>query len=354
MLTGIGLGVITGSALQVLAPHVEQGTWQLPSWIVMPGQKAEGAATENETAVQEDANPFLPWGNDLGRFETRQEITGLSERWQTLAAQQPDLEVSAFMLVLDDGRYAELGADTALPAASAIKTPILLVTLELLDQGRLRWNEPLTLTKPLIGGGAGWMATKPVGTTFPTHEVATEMIRISDNTATNLLIERVGGEQAINARFRALGLSATAVNNWLPDLEGTNTSSARDLAHSIALVDTGKALSSRSRDLFREVMGTSVTNRLLPGGLLKGLGGKQGRPDEGLLIKGYRVYNKTGDIGIAYADAGLIELPDASRAVAAFMVKGPFNDPRSTDLIRAMAAAMAPVLRPLPAPPRPS
>jgi beta-lactamase class A len=156
----------------------------------------------------------------------------------------------------------------------------------------------------------------------------------------------------INGRFNALGLSATVVNNWLPDLEGTNTTSARDLARTLALVDTGKTLSTRSRDLFREVMGTSVTNRLLPGGLLKGLGGTQGRPDESLLVKGYRVYNKTGDIGIAYADAGLIELPDGSRAVAAFLVKGPFNDPRSTELIREMAAAMAPVLKPKPPQPR--
>ncbi|MED5264043.1 MAG: serine hydrolase, partial [Cyanobacteriota bacterium] len=52
------------------------------------------------------------------------------------------------------------------------------------------------------------------------------------------------------------------------------------------------------------------------------------------------------------ADAGLIELPDGSRAVAGFMVKGPFNDPRSTELIRDMAAAMAPVLKPKPSTPR--
>jgi hypothetical protein len=40
--------------------------------------------------------------------------------------------------------------------------------------------------------------------------------------------------------------------------------------------------------------------------------------------------------------------------VAAFLVKGPFNDPRSTELIRAMAAAMAPVLKPRPPLPRKS
>ncbi len=345
---GVGLGVIAGSALKLAGPAVQRGELSLPSWltpnVTPPINKPEDPAA---TGI----NP--PSSTDtLGRFETKQELTALSQRWQDLAALEPDLKVSAFMLALDDGRYAELNPDTALPAASAIKTPILLVALEEIDAGRLNWNEPLTLSKTVVGGGAGWMASKPLGTRFPTHEVATEMIRVSDNTATNLLIERVGGRDDLNARFNSLGLSATMVNNWLPDLKGTNTTSARDLARAIALVDTGEALSIRSRDLFRQVMGTSVTNRLLPGGLLKGLGGNQGEPDDSLMIKGYRVLNKTGDIGIAYADAGLIELPDGRRAVAAFLVQGPFNDPRSTELIRNMAAAMAPLLKPKPAPPR--
>jgi beta-lactamase class A len=352
MLMGIGLGVISGSALKMLAPHVSQGGtvagasgMPLPDWL--NPKLLQGAISTGPQALPSTTRRS-GFASSLGRFETKTELTALSQRWQELAASQKDLQVSAFLLLLDDGRYAQLNPDTALPAASSIKTPILLVALELLDAGTLSWNEPLTLTKTTVGGGAGWMASKPIGTRFPTHEVATEMIRVSDNSATNLLIERVGGKEELNARFNALGLSATAVNNWLPDLEGTNTTSARDLARSIALVDTGETLGPRSRDLFREVMGTSRTNRLLPGGLLKGLGGEQGDPDDSLMIKGYRVLNKTGDIGIAYADAGLIELPDGSRAVAAFVVKGPFNDPRSTELIREMAAAMAPVLKPKP------
>ena len=346
VLMGVGLGVITGSVLKLAGTGAQRGDWPIPSWLVSTETAPEDKPAETATG----SNGLLSNRSDkLGRFETRNELTALSQRWKELAATQADLKVSAFMLVLDDGRYAQLEPDTALPAASSIKTPILLVTLEELDAGRLRWNEPLTLTKTVVGGGAGWMASKPIGTRFPTHEVATEMIRVSDNTATNLLIDRLGGKEALNLRFNALGLSATTVNNWLPDLEGTNTTSARDLAHSIALVDTGEALSIRSRDLFRQVMGTSITNTLIPRGLMRGLGGQQGKPDQSLMIKGYRVLNKTGDIGIAYADAGLIELPDGSRAVAAFLVKGPFNDPRSTEMIRKLTAAMAPVLKPKPA-----
>jgi beta-lactamase class A len=185
------------------------------------------------------------------------------------------------------------------------------------------------------------MANKPLGTRFPFHEAATEMIRVSDNSATNLLIKRLGGKDALNTTFQELGLGATVLRNWLPDLDGTNTSSARDLARSIALVDTGEKLGPRARDLFREILATSGTNTLLPAGLLKGFNKEAPNPDNELLPLGMTVYNKTGDIGIAYADAGLIQLPNGQRAVAAFMVKGPFNDPRSGELIRAMAAEVS-------------
>jgi beta-lactamase class A len=170
------------------------------------------------------------------------------------------------------------------------------------------------------------------------------MIRVSDNSATNLVIQQLGGKESVNASFKGKGLQATVLNNWLPDLDGTNTSSSRDLARTIALVDIGERLSPHARDLFREIMATSQTNTLIPAGLLKGLGKDGNDPDAELLSEGITVYNKTGDIGTAYADAALIHLPTGQRAVAAFMVKGPFNDPRSSELIRAMAGGISKTL----------
>ena len=318
---GAGLGVLVGTGLKLLAPRLAQGAVGRPEVDAAPRIAAGGRMA-------------------LGRFDPRRELTELSAQWARLAAAQKGLTASGFLLVLDDGRYAQLAADRPMPAASSIKTPILLAALEDLDRGKLRWNEPLPLTKEVQGGGAGWMANKPLGTRFPFFEAATEMIRVSDNSATNLLIKRLGGRREINARFQSLGLPATAINNWLPDLNGTNTTSARDLAKAIALVDTGEKLSPRVRDLFREILGTSRTNTLIPAGLLKGLGKESSDPDDDLMPYGITAYNKTGDIGIAYSDAALVQLPSGQRAVAAFMVKGPFNDPRSGDLIRAMAASV--------------
>jgi len=319
---GVGLGVVVGTALKTLAPRLAQGSIGLP---------------------QLDAAPRVLGGHGLalGRFDPRTELPSLSQEWSRLAAAQKGLTASGFLLVLDDGRFAQLQPDLPLPAASSIKTPVLLAGLEELDKGRVRWNESLVLTPELKGEGAGWMGNKPPGTRFPFFEAATEMIRVSDNSATNLVIQRLGGKEALNQRFRALRLDATVIRNWLPDLKGTNTTSARDLARTIALVDSGEKLSPRARDLFREILSHSRTNTLIPLGLLKGLGKGEGSadPDDDLLAEGISAYNKTGDIGIAYADAALIELPSGQRAVAAFLVKGPFNDPRSAELIRAMAAA---------------
>ena len=322
LVMGAGLGVMVGTGLKLLAPHLAQGAIGIP---------------------RADPQPrVLPGGGlALGRFEPRQELTSLSQEWIRLAAAQKDLNASGFLLVLDDGRYAQMKAEQPMPAASSIKSPILLAGLEDVDRGKLRWNESLPLTKEVVGDGAGWMGSKPLGTRFPFFEAATEMIRVSDNSATNLLIKRLGGKTEINGRFQSLGLPATVVNNWLPDLKGTNTTSSRDLAKAIALVDTGEKLSPRARDLYREIMATSHTNTLIPLGLLKGLGSDSSDPDSDLKTYGITAYNKTGDIGIAYADAALIELPNGQRAVAAFMVKGPFNDPRSAELIRQMAAAAA-------------
>ncbi len=339
---GVGLGVITGTVLKAIALHKKNNHFYT-------------SANQSSQRIFFNKNPKFKnssrskYQKEIRNFRNipiENEIRILSKRWKEISTKQNDLKASAYLLLLEKGRYASLAPTEILPAASSIKIPILLIALEMIDLGQLQWNEPLTLTKDVIGGGAGWMAYQRLGKTFPTHEVATEMIRVSDNTATNLLIKRIGGIDVINQRFKSLGLPATTIKNLLPDLQGTNTTSAIDLAHSIAMVDTGQVLSPRTRDLFREVMSTSVTNRLLPAGLLKGLGGNGRDTDYKLQIKGYRIYNKTGDIGIAYSDAGLIELPDRTRAIAGFIVKGPFNDPRSPELIRKMAASMAAVLQP--------
>ncbi len=328
ILFGLGLGLLAGTILK--------------------SKLARDIIIQSNHSNTQNSKPWSlsKWKNYEIKSNNSLELKSISSKWEELAKENPDLKVSGFMIFLDNGKYAKLSPSLALPAASAIKIPILLVTLKLIDEGKIDWDEYLTLNKDVIGGGAGWMAYKRIGSSFPVYEIATEMIRISDNTATNLLIKRIGGINQVNQYFRDFGLSSTNLKNPLPDLEGTNTSNTLDLTKALAIANSTNFLSVRSRDIFREVMSTSVTNRLLPGGLLKGLGVINGETDYELELKGFRVYNKTGDIGIAYADAGIIQAPNTKRAIAAFIVKGPFNDPRSAELIRNMASKISEVFKP--------
>ena len=337
VVTGVGVAVLTGTLLHRYRPPTGN------------------AVTTHDTAEQDaSANNHGSEARLVGWIATSlgsgARLHGLEERFQALAAAQPDLLAGAYVAVLEDGQHASLNPDRATAAASAIKTPVLLLTLLARGQGELRWDETLQLQPHLVGGGSGWMGAEPPGRRFPLYMAAREMITVSDNTATNLLIERLGGMEAVNRRFLALRLQGTRVNSWLPDLDGTNTTTPRDLALTLALAESGALLNQRDRDRFRAIHGSSRPNSLLPLGFLQGLAGAgvAANVDQALIDRGVRILNKTGDIGTAYADTGMIELPDGRRAVAAFLVEGtettPYNSPRMRRLIQSMAAATAKAL----------
>ena len=78
MVLGIGLGVLTGSALRWFAPQVQRQTLNLPDWL----QPFETAAVEKPTQDKPESirKPVV------GRFEPTREIPELSARWRAIAA----------------------------------------------------------------------------------------------------------------------------------------------------------------------------------------------------------------------------------------------------------------------------
>jgi len=338
VLTSIGLSIFLGSLLRVIGP-INQ-SYKINKKINI-ARKSSRSVQKNLLTINSNLSSF--YNNKLENFER---LEKLINKWESLIINNPDLDVSAFFLSLENQVYAEVKSDTKLSAASSIKVPILIVLLTMLERKEIFWNEKLILTEDLIGSGSGWMAYQDIGEGFHVFEVASEMIRVSDNTATNLLIKRIGGINIINQKFKEIGLKNTKINNYLPDLDGTNLTSTKDLSLAIALVDKGYLLNVRSRDIFREIMQKSKTNTLIPSGILRGLGKKSQDIDYHLSLKGYLVHNKTGDIGISYSDTALIQTPHNSTAFASFIVKGPFNDPRSPELIRNLSAELVPFLVP--------
>ncbi len=332
-LTSISLSVFLGSILTIIGPIYQKNKANRKINLV----EKQGISYSKELLTIK-SNRLLFQDNKLVRLEE------LINKWQSLITTNPDLEVSCFFFSLDNVYFAEINSETEFPAASSIKVPILIVLLTMIDSGEILWDEELSLTEDTIGSGSGWIAYQKIGEKFPVFELATEMIRVSDNTATNLLIKRLGGIDKVNQKFKEIGLKNTQINNFLPDLKGTNLTSARDLSLAMALVDSGYLLNVDSRDIFREIMQKSKTNTLIPSGILRGLGKETKDSDYHLSLKGYLVHNKTGDIGISYSDTALIKTPRNTTAFASFIVKGPFNDPRSPELIRNLAAELVPFL----------
>ena len=198
------------------------------------------------------------WGLDsLKLTRSSAELTSLL---QDLGQKNSKLAANYLFVDLDSGEYAAAGADRVFPAASTIKLPILIALFQDIDLHKVQLAEQLTIDKKSIAEGSGDLQDRPLGSKVSVLVAATKMMTISDNTATNLIIERLGGKLALNERFRNWGLKVTAINNRLPDLEGKNISTASELARTIAAITRGKIVSDAARSQILQMMSnTSVT-----------------------------------------------------------------------------------------------
>ncbi len=306
LISGVGIGVIAGTLLSTLDPSSYSPTTATQP-ITYPRALRELGGNRSSNAPA----PI--------NLKPDQEIVPLKTELQALITQGQGSGLTAELLLLDldSNAYVDLDSSTPLPAASTIKLPILVAFFQDVDAGKIHLDERLTLQAQFMATGSGDLQNQPVGTQYTALDVITKMMAISDNTATNMIVARLGGPAALNQRFQLWKLNATLIRNVLPDLNGTNTTSPRDLATLMTWVTQGELVSVQSRDRILDIMRQTVTRTLLPSGLGEGA----------------TIAHKTGDIGSLLGDVGLIDLPNGKRYVVAVLVKRPFNDNRARDLI---------------------
>ena len=103
----------------------------------------------------------------------------------------------------------------AFPTASTIKLAIVYELFTQVEEGKVRLDETITLDRGKAVGGSGILFE--LGTpTLSIRDYATLMVTLSDNTATNLLIDRLGMEN-ITRRMASLGLGATKLRRHMMD-----------------------------------------------------------------------------------------------------------------------------------------
>jgi beta-lactamase class A len=109
---------------------------------------------------------------------------------------------------LDSGKTFSLRGDERVRTASTIKLPIMVETYFQVNEGKLRWTDEIVLTKEKKVGGSGVLGEFSDNTKIDLRTAVNLMIVVSDNTATNLVLEKVTAD-AVNARMEALGFTDT-------------------------------------------------------------------------------------------------------------------------------------------------
>ncbi len=116
--------------------------------------------------------------------------------------------VALYATQLNTWKTVGVDPDHVVPTASVIKLTVLYEAMEEIRAGKAHWNEPITLKPDFAVNGSGMLALMDAPLTLTLKDVLTLMVVVSDNTATNLMVDRFG-LAAINARTASLGLKDT-------------------------------------------------------------------------------------------------------------------------------------------------
>lgn len=109
----------------------------------------------------------------------------------------------------ESGASGSVQGDVLVDTMSVIKVPLLLHLLELAYRGEVNLSQRLRLTRDRKRFGTGVLATLDDGLELTLRDAAELMITVSDNTATDIVFDAVGGPQALNAALAARGFCRT-------------------------------------------------------------------------------------------------------------------------------------------------
>jgi beta-lactamase class A len=176
---------------------------------------------------------------------------------------------------LTSGEHFFLHEDEVFAQASSIKITVLAELYRQAQQGKLKLTDLYTVQASDLVPDSDIMGGLTPGVTRVTlRDLATMMVAVSDNSATNVLIDRVG-MQNVNTMLDSLGLAHTRLRRKMMDLEAAkqgreNISTPREMMTLLASIHRGKVLNQESEADFFKVLSTNKDSwipRDLPPGL---------------------------------------------------------------------------------------
>ena len=245
-------------------------------------------------------------------------MTDLENDIKYVMAQYPSVKPSVYVWQYDTEKYAEINASDTYSAASIIKIPVLIDLFRSIEKGQLKLNDTMTLTDYYRAEGSGGLQYKAENSTWTVDQLARIMITDSDNSATNMLMAKMGSMTDVNSQIRQWGIKSTSVHTWLPDMTGNNKTTAKDMATMLYNIDNNpNFLDITSREKIFDYMSHVHNNRLIQAGLGPGA----------LFV------HKTGDIGKMLGDAGIVFAPNGTKYIVVILANRPHNSAAGKDFI---------------------
>lgn len=256
--------------------------------------------------------------SEMTKLYITEKMPVLEAKLYKLMSEYKTITPALFVWDFDTGKYIDIRATKPYASASIIKIPVLIRLFKSIEANQLTIYDEMTLTPYYKADGSGELKNKPIGTKYTIDELAKVMIQKSDNSATNMLISAVGGMPDINSGIKNWGLKNTYISNWLPDIEGTNYTTAKDLATMLYNLDNPGFLNLNSREYIIDYMSHVENNRLIQAGL----------DPKALFV------HKTGDIGKMLGDAGIVFAPNGKKYIVVILANRPYNSPLGKNFIQ--------------------
>jgi beta-lactamase class A len=236
-------------------------------------------------------------------------------------------------LVGEDGvlRRSHRG-DERFAMCSTFKLALSAAILEQVDDGDLSLDAEVPIDESDLLSYAP-VVTERVGEgRIRVDELAVASVTLSDNSAANLLLERVGGPAGLTAFFRRQGDPVTRLDRIEPDLNENRPGDERDtttpeaMATLVQRLVLGTGLSAESRELLRSWLEQTSTG-------LQRI--RAGLPDR------WRAGDKTGTCGTAYNDVAVVWPPEGEALVLVVYIDRPAVEAGDVDDVFAELGGLA-------------
>ena len=248
-----------------------------------------------------------------------------------------------YIKCIETGEEIAINADETMDTMSVIKIPLMAEVFRQIEAGKFALSDRVTLKDSEKRPGTGVIRSLDAGAILTIKDLITLMIIVSDNSATDMLFEKVGGIEPVNKLMQSYGLSTIKAtgpsDNWFkalraePDTWKFHTegktpyglSSPRDMGKLLEKINKGECISKQASEQMLQIMRGQVYSSRLP-----------------KYVTGFRVPHKTGDF-LPYIgnDVGILESANRHIVISVFTARHNGIGPNLEDAIARIAEQVA-------------